>query len=247
MTHSGASSLRLWQQEGVDASGVAIDADASTGIYFVTHGAGGHEFSYLRAGSAASRMRPSDLPLPVIRLDQSAACIGHQPGDQRRAPAIPCSPQSTRRAKPVHGSRSIRNVRPKLWPLPRARAVIAATMALCDWFLPSLDEAIQLCGNERPEAILDWCHAPGRADRRTEDGPPTASGCSTGDSREHVAGHARRRRSTRLGPATVSMAHSRRGSSQAIHRWRRLVTPTPRRRWPRPATAPSRRCRGTAR
>ena len=32
--------------------GVAIDADAATGVYFVTHGAQGHEFSYLRAGSA---------------------------------------------------------------------------------------------------------------------------------------------------------------------------------------------------
>src|SRR6202158_4817801 len=54
----GRKFLALWQHERVDASGVAIDTDANTGIYFVTHGASGHEFSYLRAGSAASRMRP---------------------------------------------------------------------------------------------------------------------------------------------------------------------------------------------
>ncbi len=47
----GRKILQLWEREGVDASGVAIDADANTGIYFVTHGAAGHEFSYLRAGS----------------------------------------------------------------------------------------------------------------------------------------------------------------------------------------------------
>ena len=50
----GRMFLDLWRREGVDVSGVGIDADAPTGIYFVTHGARGHEFSYLRAGSAAA-------------------------------------------------------------------------------------------------------------------------------------------------------------------------------------------------
>ena len=49
----------------------------------------------------------------------------------------------------------------KLWPLPRARAVIVATMAQCDWFLPSLDEARMLAGVDAPDAIIDWCHAQG--------------------------------------------------------------------------------------
>ena len=57
----------LWQAEGVDMAGVATDDEAPTGVYFVTHGEHGHEFSYLRAGSAASRMRPETLPLDVIR------------------------------------------------------------------------------------------------------------------------------------------------------------------------------------
>src|SRR5260221_11964988 len=56
----------LWTTEGVDARGVATDADAATGIYFVTHGEYGHEFSYLRAGSASTRMRPGTLPRDVI-------------------------------------------------------------------------------------------------------------------------------------------------------------------------------------
>jgi 2-dehydro-3-deoxygluconokinase len=182
----GRKFLALWQQEGVDASGVAIDADASTGIYFVTHSAGGHEFSYLRAGSAASRMRPSDLPLPVI----GSTKVLHVSGiSQAISPSACDTVFAAIDAAREAGARISFdcNVRPKLWPLPRARAVIAATMALCDWFLPSLDEAIQLCGNERPEEILDWCHAQGApivALKMGRDGV----WLSTGDSREHVAG-----------------------------------------------------------
>ena len=45
----------LWRNEGVDISGVQVNPDAPTGIYFVRHDAKGHRFSYLRKGSAASR------------------------------------------------------------------------------------------------------------------------------------------------------------------------------------------------
>src|SRR6185437_15053601 len=44
----------LWNGEGVSTEGVAIDEDAPTGVYFVSHGEEGHAFSYLRSGSAAS-------------------------------------------------------------------------------------------------------------------------------------------------------------------------------------------------
>ena len=53
----GRMFLDLWQREGVDCSAVTLDADAPTGIYFISYGPGGHEFTYRRAGSAASRMR----------------------------------------------------------------------------------------------------------------------------------------------------------------------------------------------
>ena len=63
----GRMFLALWKDEGVDTRGVAIDPQAHTGVYFVRHGPEGHVFSYLRAGSAASRMRPEDLPIALIR------------------------------------------------------------------------------------------------------------------------------------------------------------------------------------
>jgi len=58
VTHIGAdtfgnSFMDLWKAEGIDTSTVRQVADAHTGVYFVTHGANGHEFSYFRAGSAS--------------------------------------------------------------------------------------------------------------------------------------------------------------------------------------------------
>src|ERR671913_1238900 len=62
----GRMLLELWRREGVDATRVKIDAAAPTGIYFVTHADGRHDFTYVRAGSAASRLAPADLPLGSI-------------------------------------------------------------------------------------------------------------------------------------------------------------------------------------
>ena len=61
--------LDLWKGEGVDTSGVIVDREAPTGAYFVTHGAQGHVFSYLRAGSAASAaFTPAELVLSKLPL-----------------------------------------------------------------------------------------------------------------------------------------------------------------------------------
>ena len=57
----GRMCLQLWSDEGIDTRGVTTDSAAPTGIYFVRHGKQGHTFSYLRAGSAASRVQPSDV------------------------------------------------------------------------------------------------------------------------------------------------------------------------------------------
>src|SRR6187402_2597755 len=62
----GDALMDLWQQEGVDTSGVERDLKAPTGIYFVSHGPSGHEFNYLRTGSAAARMTPQWLPRTLI-------------------------------------------------------------------------------------------------------------------------------------------------------------------------------------
>ena len=63
----GRALAELWLKENVDASRIVISGGAHTGIYFVSHGPEGHEFSYMRAGSAASRMTEQDLPVDVLR------------------------------------------------------------------------------------------------------------------------------------------------------------------------------------
>ena len=184
----GRDFLALWKNEGVDVAGVGVDPDAPTGIYFVTHGPGGHEFSYLRAGSAASRMRPGDLPLEVIR----AARVLHLSGISQAISASACdacfAAMEAARSSGVKVSYDT-NLRLKLWPLPRARAIIRASLALADWALPSLEDAALLFGRDEPDAILDACHA---------DGAPLvvlrcgSKGCvvSDGRRRERIAGHA---------------------------------------------------------
>jgi len=156
----GRALLDLWRQENVDTRGVAIDADAPTGVYFVAHGPQGHEFSYLRAGSAASRMRPATLPLDLIR----GARILHVSGISQAISASACDAAfaAVDAVKAAGGAVSYDpNLRLKLWPLPRARAIVLATIAQCDWFLPGFDEGKLLSGLGDADAIVDWCHARG--------------------------------------------------------------------------------------
>jgi len=156
----GRMLLDLWRQEQVDTRGVTLDAEAPTGVYFVTHGSQGHEFSYLRAGSAASRLRPDTLPLDILR----GARILHVSGISQAISASACDAvfAAVDAVRAAGGAVSYDpNLRPKLWPLPRARAIVLATIPLCDWFLPGLDEGRLLSGRTDADAVVDWCHERG--------------------------------------------------------------------------------------
>jgi 2-dehydro-3-deoxygluconokinase len=158
-THLGAdpfgrSFLDLWAREGVDASCVRQRGDGHTGIYFVTHGAEGHSFSYFRAGSAASLMTPADIPAEAI----GAARVLHVSGISQAisgsaADAVFAAIEIARAA-----GRQVSydpNLRLKLWPLERARAIIHAAMARCTIALPGLEDARALTGLQAPDAIVD--------------------------------------------------------------------------------------------
>jgi len=160
LTHVGAdafgeSFMRLWADEGVDTSGVRQVGDAPTGVYFVTHGTQGHQFSYFRAGSASSRMAPADLPTGLLE----GAKILHVSGISQAISdsAADAVFAAIDRVKAAGGRVSYdTNLRLKLWPLARARAVIHAGMALCDIALPGLEDAEQLTGLSDPDAIADF-------------------------------------------------------------------------------------------
>ena len=150
----GRMLLALWKREGVDTSGVSVDRDAPTGAYFVTHGAQGHVFSYLRAGSAASRFRVSDLPRETIA---KAWCV-HASGISLAISQSACDAVLAAFGQ-AKGKVSLdSNLRLKLWPLERARAMIAKAAAMADYFFPSIEDARQLSGTESPEENLRWAH-----------------------------------------------------------------------------------------
>lgn len=63
---AGDAFLALWQQEGVDVAGVKRDPAHPTAVYFISHDADGHRFSYFRRDSAAAHYAPADLPEAAI-------------------------------------------------------------------------------------------------------------------------------------------------------------------------------------
>jgi len=151
----GDSFMRLWQAEGVDATRVTRDPGAPTAIYFVDHADGAHRFSYLRAGSAASRMTPAWLPADYV----AGARVLHVSGISQ---AISASASDTvfraidvARAAGAQVSYDT-NLRLKLWPLARARAITHEAMRMADIALPGLDDAIHLTGHDEPDAIADF-------------------------------------------------------------------------------------------
>jgi len=183
----GEQFLELWREEGLEVSGVGIDPEAHTAVYFVTHGAGGHVFSYLRAGSAASRMRPEHLSLDLI----GSAKFFHTSGITQAISASACDTAFAA----MHAARSAgvrvaydANLRLRLWPAARARAVIKAALGMADLFLLSIDEAQVLCELTQPDSVLAWCHGNGARTVALKLGKDGVVG-SDGKRHERIPGH----------------------------------------------------------
>jgi 2-dehydro-3-deoxygluconokinase len=150
----GQSFLDLWKREGVDASGVRINPQAHTAVYFVTHGKDGHAFSYLRAGSAAARMTVDDLDHAIIRDTRALHISGISQAISASACDMVFAAIDTARQAGASVSYDP-NLRLKLWPLARARAIVEETAAMTDIMRPGLDDARQLTGLQTPDAIAD--------------------------------------------------------------------------------------------
>ncbi|HGO6122669.1 TPA: sugar kinase [Burkholderia cepacia] len=144
----------MWRAERVDATYVRVDRTAPTGVYFVTHGADGHQFDYLRAGSAASRYAAGDLPLDAL----AAAKAVHLSGISLAISTAACDAAF---AAIDHARRNgakvsfDTNLRLKLWPLPRARAVMREALRQTDICLPSWDDVTAITGANDRDAIVD--------------------------------------------------------------------------------------------
>ena len=153
----GRMFIDLWQREGVDCSAVTFDAEAPTGIYFISYGPDGHEFSYRRAGSAASRMRFTEAFASQI----GAARWLHVSGISQAIGSTACDTVFAAIAHArEHGVKLSYdlNYRPRQWPAVRAAAIARATIASCELFLPSIDEAHLLFGIDEPRALIAFAH-----------------------------------------------------------------------------------------
>ncbi|WP_336235829.1 sugar kinase [Achromobacter dolens] len=151
----GAQFLALWRDEGVDTSGVEVDATAHTGLYFVQHGPDGHAFSYLRRGSAASLMTPASLDGGLIERARFLHVSGISLAISTSACDTVFAAIARARAAGVQVSLDS-NLRLRLWPQDRARAVLREALCHADLFLPSMDDMQHLTGNDDPERTLDW-------------------------------------------------------------------------------------------
>ena len=148
----GAMLRRLWREEGVDQGSVTSDDAAFTAVYFVSHDATGHHFSFFRRGSAASRFGAAQLPRARIE----AARVLHLSGISMAISDI--AHDTCRAAIEIARGAGVRvsfdtNLRPQLWPLERARVAIDAAIAEADICLPSHDDLAVLTGLDDPEAM----------------------------------------------------------------------------------------------
>jgi 2-dehydro-3-deoxygluconokinase len=146
--------MDLWRREDVDSAAVKRDERAPTGIYFVTHGESGHQFHYYRAGSAASRMRPEDLPRDYLQGGKvlHVSAISQAISENACETVFAAMDEAKRVGLEVCFDT---NLRLKLWPLERARDAIAGAIGRADILRPALDDARTLTGLEDADAILD--------------------------------------------------------------------------------------------
>jgi 2-dehydro-3-deoxygluconokinase len=151
---AGRFLLDIWRAEGVSTELIKVNTAAPTGLYFVSHGPNGHEFTYRREGSAASLYGPADVPREAI----AAARIVHASGISQAISPQACDGVFEAFALARHAgvlTSYDTNLRLKLWPLARARAIIMAACGMADIVLPGHDDAAALTGLTDPDAICD--------------------------------------------------------------------------------------------
>jgi 2-dehydro-3-deoxygluconokinase len=146
----------LWTREGVDHGAVLNDPHGFTAVYFVTHHERGHDFSFFRRGSAASRMTPDQLPRARI----ADARILHLSGISLAISDSACdtcfAAVEVAKAAGVKVSFDT-NLRLRLWPLARASAVMKELISRADICLPSFEDISAISGLTDPDQLVDFC------------------------------------------------------------------------------------------
>ena len=151
----GKIAIDTWLTEGIDVSQVFVDPNSPTGIYFIDPVPKGRNFTYYRAGSAASRMSSISSSQTIL----SRTAILHLSAITQAFSIAPNEPsfEAIDIVKKNGGRISYdTNLRLNLWGLEEARRVINKTLTQADILLPSLDEAQILTGLDNKEDILNF-------------------------------------------------------------------------------------------
>ncbi len=150
----------MWKAEGIDCSQVTVDEHASTGGYFVHHGPDGHQFSYARTGSAASKLAPGDVDLEAVANAQFVHASGITQAISATARSATLAMFQEARKMGVTTAFDA-NFRPRLWTVSEAQAALAEILPLTDYFFPSFEDAVALSGSTDHDEILRWAHRSG--------------------------------------------------------------------------------------
>lgn len=151
----GQALMDLWAREGVDTSRVIPTQNGYTAVYFTSWKEdGSHDFGYIRQGSAASMLSPADIS---ERQFEGVAAF-HTSGITQAISPSACD--ASFRAIDIARQQGVLvsydpNLRLKLWPLGRARAVVMESVRRCDVFFPNIHEVRLLIGQEDVSAVID--------------------------------------------------------------------------------------------
>ena len=153
--------LSSWRAEGIDTTH-ARRVPGQNGLYVISLRADGErDFTYYRAGSAASTLGPEDLPLGAIRTARALHVSGIS-----QAISPNCRAAVLAAARGAHEAGVLvsydPNFRAQLWSANEARRAMDEVLPYVDIALPSAPEEAQaLLGTSEPERIAQYFHKAG--------------------------------------------------------------------------------------
>jgi 2-dehydro-3-deoxygluconokinase len=151
----GRSFLELWEEEGMDNSRVIVEQDAWTAIYIISlMEGGGHDFTYYRAGSAASRYCADDLDLEYMSKTKFFHTSGISLAISKTVREAALKAQTHVRENGGFNSFDI-NMRTKLWDLETARMSLAEAFKISEVVFASMEDMNTLYGINEPEKAAE--------------------------------------------------------------------------------------------
>lgn len=151
----GKSFLELWEKEGMDTSHVVVERGSWTAIYIISlMEGGGHDFTYYRKGSAASKYNVDDIDEAYVAGSKVFHCSGITLAVSKSLrdacfKAIElCSEGGGLISLDV-------NMRTKLWPLNLAKLNLERAFKVADIVFASIEDMKTLYGLTKPESAAE--------------------------------------------------------------------------------------------